>query len=253
MFDGRVIRHRFPSQKSDDTPTFHKYLRHFLLISVRIHRLWCKERILFDSILEIGAQFGATGLGIVLVLCSFGFPMAKSLVIVFGGILAGVERGNAVILFLAVSLGLHGGDFALFLIGRRWGKDLHRVPLVKRILPQNKMDRARAFIERHGAAAIMMARITPVIRTAIYVVMGSSKMCIWRFSAINYSIAVLYSSIFFGIGMMIGNNQERVAEMVRNGNITFAIVIGGVAMTMLLIKSRRHPRAAELAQDRQPF
>ena len=66
--------------------------------------LWCKERVLFDSIVEIGAQFGAVGLGVVLVLCSFGFPMAKSLVIVFGGVLAGMERGNAVILFLACSL-----------------------------------------------------------------------------------------------------------------------------------------------------
>ena len=172
---------------------------------------------------DIGGRYGPIGLGLMLVLSSFGFPFPKTLVLVVGGILGGADKGNSLLLFLGCSIGLHTGDFLLFLIGRQWGEDVFSSPRVQRVASPVYVDRARSFIKKYGAASLLMARITPFVRTPCYILLGSLRMSPLRFTLINYPASVAYSAVFFGIGYVIGNHPERIRELIQSGNLVFVI------------------------------
>jgi len=191
---------------------------------------------MINSIMAIAGNYGAISLFVCLILCSFGLPLAKSLVIVVGGILAGAGSNHPVLLFLGCSLGLHGGDFALFLIGRHFGDAVFDFKWIRAIAPVHQVDRARHFIARYGAASILMARITPFIRSLCYISLGSLKMQPLRFFVINYAVAAVYTAVFFLIGFLIGNNPDKLQQLVRSGNTLFVLAALTVVTGIFLFK-----------------
>jgi len=193
-----------------------------------------------DSILSVVESYGAPGVCIVLVLCSFGFPMAKSLVIVGAGILA-AARGNGLPLFIGCCLGLHGGDFIMFMVGRSGGESILSNPLVRRIAPPESVAKTRALIARHGAASLLVARVVPFIRALCYLLLGVLRMNPLLFTLVNLTAACVYSALFFAMGMLIGNNPERIFELYRSGNLVFVVV--ALAIAGGLVWKRRRSQA----------
>ncbi len=191
---------------------------------------------MLDTILTSAETYGAMSLFICLVLCSFGLPLAKSLIIVAGGILAGLGKEDPILLFAACSLGLHGGDFLLFLIGRHYGESAFQARWVRYIAPVQQVEKARCLIARYGSTAIIMARITPFIRSLCYLTLGSLRMKPGRFFTFNYLVAAVYTGIFFFIGFIIGNHPEKLQRLVRSGNIIFIFAALTVITGLLIFK-----------------
>ncbi len=202
-----------------------------------------------ESIALFVQNYGPLGLMITLFLCSFGLPVAKSLVIVTGGILAGSDRGISWQLFLSCVIGLHLGDFAFFLVGRRWGEQALNHRWLIRIVPPSFMKRARDLIQKHGASSILLARVTPFVRSACYLSLGSLGMSAVLFTAVNLLAACAFTSVFFSIGFVVGDNPTRLEELAASGNLGF--VIAALAMILILYMWRRHQVIQELPSQKE--
>jgi membrane protein DedA with SNARE-associated domain len=173
------------------------------------------------------------------------FPAASELVMVYGGALAaGAFTGQHVVVFgtridshfwgyvavaLAGTLGYLGGAIAGWAIGIYGGR-----PLLERRgrwfhLTHDKLERAERWFERWDDLAVLVGRVTPVIRSFISIPAGIFEMRFWRYSVLTAIGSAVWAFAFAGIGWAAGRSYERFHHDF--GYVEYAVV----ALVLLLI------------------
>jgi membrane protein DedA with SNARE-associated domain len=153
------------------------------------------------------------------------FPAASELVMVYAGALAaGAFVGQDVVLFgthvssgfwgylvmsLAGTLGYLAGAIAGWAIGLYGGR-----PLLERRgrwfhLSTEKLDRAERWFERWDDLAVLVGRVTPVIRSFISIPAGIFEMTLWRYTVLTAIGSAIWAFGFAGIGWAAGRSYER--------------------------------------------
>lgn len=188
---------------------------------------------MIDSVTQIAQQAGPFGLALLLIGCSYGLPLAKSLIIIAGGVLAGTGSIHPGLWFLGCALGLHFGDFSLFCIGRKWGDRVFEWRFVKRLVHSDHLEKATKLIQQHGTASLLLARITPFVRTACYLLIGTLGMKIRTFTVVNLSVSAIYAAVFFAIGFFLGNQPEVLGSWASSGNLILGIILFISALLLL--------------------
>jgi membrane protein DedA with SNARE-associated domain len=129
--------------------------------------------------------------------------------------LAGVV-GNTVGSLLGWAIGAHGGRPYL----DRHGRWLHQ--------SQDKLDRADRWFERYGSAAVLIGRVTPVVRSFISIPAGVARMPLPRFTVLTFIGCVPWCFGLAAAGWAVGSSWERFHH-------DFAFVEIAVAVAVVLI------------------
>ena len=155
-------------------------------------------------------------------------PAASELVMVYAGaVAAGAIAGSSVTLFgttidsrgwafvamaLAGTVGNTVGSVVGWAIGAYGGRRL----LERRgrffHLSETKLDRADAWFERFGDAAVFLGRITPVVRSFISIPAGVVRMPIVRFTVLTFLGCLPWCFGLAGIGWAVGKSWHRFHE-----------------------------------------
>jgi membrane protein DedA with SNARE-associated domain len=104
----------------------------------------------------------------------------------------GCNLGSAV----AYAVGRRGGRRAV----ERWGKYV--------LLTPGDLDRADRFFHRFGAAAVLIARMLPVIRTFIALPAGISGMPLLRFHIYTFIGSWPWCFLLAYVGMVLGDQWD---------------------------------------------
>jgi membrane protein DedA with SNARE-associated domain len=187
------------------------------------------------------------------------FPAASELVMVYGGALAaGAFAGQHVALFghridshfwayvvvaLAGTLGYLAGAMGGWAIGfyggrpllERRGKWLH--------LTHENLERAERWFERWDDLAVLVGRVTPVIRSFISIPAGVFEMPFWRYTALTAIGSAIWAFAFAGIGWAAGRSYERFHHDF--GYVEVIVVL--IAVALLALWAYRRIRASRLS------
>ncbi len=147
---------------------------------------------------------------------------------------------TAGVIFLSAVL----GDQVGYLFGRKVGPSLFHRPQSRFFKPEH-IDRAHAFLEKHGPKTIVMARFVPIVRTFAPIVAGVGKMRYRTFVMFN-----LIGGFVWGVGITTLGYFLGKQDFVKN-NIEIASV-GIVLLSLIpvfveLLKHRRE--AAKVIED----
>jgi membrane protein DedA with SNARE-associated domain len=153
------------------------------------------------------------------------FPAASELVMVYAGAVAsGAFASQHVVLFgntidshgwayvtmaLAGTLGYLVGSIAGWGIGRYGGR-----PFVERRgrllhLGPGQLERAERWFDRHDRWAVLLGRITPVVRSFVSIPAGVFEMRFWPYLLWTIPGAAAWAFAFAAIGYAFGSNYER--------------------------------------------
>jgi len=153
------------------------------------------------------------------------FPAASELVMVYAGALAsGAFPSQHVVLFghqidsggwafvtmaLAGTLGYLAGAIVGWWIGRRGGR-----PFVERHgralhLGPDRLARAERWFDRHDRWAVLLGRITPVVRSFVSIPAGVFGMPFWPYVWLTAIGSAIWAFALAGIGYAFGSNYER--------------------------------------------
>ena len=153
------------------------------------------------------------------------FPAASELVMVYAGALAsGAFASQHVVLFghridsgfwafmtmaLAGTLGYLAGSIVGWWIGRRGGR-----PFVERHgrllhLGPERLARAERWFDRHDRWAVLLGRITPVVRSFVSIPAGVFGMPFWPYVWLTAIGSAIWAFALAGIGYAFGSNYER--------------------------------------------
>lgn len=155
---------------------------------------------------------------------------------------AGYLVFNGDITFLeAVAAGVIGGIlqqlilyFAGLYLGRpffnRFGKYVHLKP--------RHLDLAENWFTRYGTPIVFFARFIPVVRQAISIPAGMTRMNLWKFIIYTGVAAIPWSITFIIIGKSLGENWQMVTQ--QKHTIWFIVTAFiGVGIALLIIKIRK--------------
>lgn len=143
-----------------------------------------------------------------------------------GGAAAGVSGTPIGVIIGAAVVGAAMGDATGYFLGRRYGAALLQRRYFRRF--SEPVDRAGAFLERHGWWALILARFMAMFRAVVPFAAGAAHMPYRRFAIGNISGSILYGGTITGFGYWAGTRWEQMQEIVNRGGIALGVVIATV-------------------------
>jgi membrane protein DedA with SNARE-associated domain len=189
------------------------------------------------------------------------FPAASEVVMVYGGALAGgAFAGQHVTLFgarihhgfgayLAIAIAGTVGYLLGSLVGWAVG-DYGGRPLLERHgrwfhLDGEKLDRAEAWFERWGDWAVLLGRVTPVVRSFISIPAGVFRAPLPRYAGLTAIGSAIWCFAIAGAGWALGASWERFHTGFRYADyiVILVVVIGAAWLGWKLVSTRKRRRA----------
>jgi membrane protein DedA with SNARE-associated domain len=147
-----------------------------------------------------------------------------------------------VALAAAGTLGYLTGSLAGWAVGRRIGIDrLERHGRLLHLGPAN-LARAERWFGRHGAAAVFLGRLTPLVRSFISIPAGLFGEPLARYTALTLAGSAIWCFGFAALGWGLGSSYQR-ADHVTHVVEALMVVAAVVAVGLLVDRWRRAPRA----------
>ena len=191
-------------------------------------------------------------------------PAASELVMVYAGALAaGAFAGQHVDLFgtrisshawafvvmaLAGTLGYLVGSIVGWVIGFYGGRPLLEHHGRWLHLSPQKLDRAERWFDRWDDLAVLIGRVTPVIRSFISIPAGIFRMPFWRYIVLTLIGSAIWAFAFAGVGYGVGSSYERFQHGFRF--VDYAILAAIIALAAyLIVRWRRSSRLSDRASD----
>jgi membrane protein DedA with SNARE-associated domain len=192
------------------------------------------------------------------------FPAASELVMVYAGALAaGAFSGQHVDLFgsrisshpaalvamaLAGTIGYLAGSIAGWAIGVYGGRPLLEQRGRWVHLDEAKLGRAERWFDRWDDLAVLIGRVTPVIRSFISIPAGVFRMPFWRYTVLTLIGSAVWAFALAGVGYGLGSSYERFHHDF--GFVEYAVVAAVILLGIwLLVRRRRSSRLSDRASD----
>jgi membrane protein DedA with SNARE-associated domain len=191
-------------------------------------------------------------------------PAASELVMLYAGALAaGAFAGHHVDLFgsrisshvwayvamaLAGTLGYLAGSIVGWGIGLYGGR-----PLLERHgrwlhLGPQKLERSERWFDRWDDLAVLIGRVTPVVRSFISIPAGVFRMPFWRYTVLTLIGSAVWAFALAGAGYGLGDSYERIHRDFRFAD--YAVVAAVlVLLAYLVVRRRRSSRLSSRAPD----
>ncbi|MFZ4517834.1 MAG: DedA family protein [Microthrixaceae bacterium] len=202
---------------------------------------------LTDRVTEAVETGGPLVLTLVMFLENVFPPIPSELVLPLAGFM--VEQGalNPVVAIVASTLGSLMGAAVLYEAGRYGGRPL--VLRYGRILKvdDQRLDRADAWMDRHGTKVVLVARMIPLARSIVSVPAGTTRMGRAQFLAYSAVGSLIWNTALIGAGWALGATYEQASDWV--GTLTViaaaALVVG---LLVLWWRAQRIRRGREMEE-----
>lgn len=206
-------------------------------------------------ITEYIAHYGYVAIFVLMVLESACIPIPSEVTMVFGGALVSAPFLAPEAQLDLVGVGLVGavanlvGSWIAYAVGYVGGR-----PLIDRwgryiLLRPHEIDRAHAWFERHGEAAVFFSRLLPVVRTFISLPAGVARMDFWRFSIYTFLGCLPWSFALAFAGYKLGENWALVERYFRPISIAVGLAVLALAAWWVVRRIRERRAPTDLPED----
>jgi membrane protein DedA with SNARE-associated domain len=130
------------------------------------------------------------------------------------------------------------GDSVGYEVGKRFGPRLLRTRLFSRY--EERVDRARGFLDGRGASAIFVGRFTAFLRAVTPGLAGLSGMRYRRFLAYNAAGGLVWGLGCVVAGYLAGSSYQQVAQYLGRGGAAVAALM---VLAVLVVWRLRRPGA----------
>lgn len=151
------------------------------------------------------SALGYVGIAGLMAIESACIPLPSEIIMPFSGYLASTGRFNLFLAATAGAIGCNIGSTVAYAVGYYGGR-----PLVERwgtwiLLSRHDLAAADRFFARYGAAAVLLARLLPVIRTFIALPAGIARMKPLRFQLYTFIGSWPWCFALAYVGYLLGD------------------------------------------------
>jgi membrane protein DedA with SNARE-associated domain len=178
-----------------------------------------------SSIVE---QFPYLGLFLLMILGTLGLPFPEDATLVLGGLLVSQGVVGPVPGFLVLYPSMLMGDFLLYSIGKKYGRQLVEHPRFRKILSAERLDMLETKFRRKGVWVVMAGRQFLGLRAQIFLVAGVMRIPALKFALSDAVSALLTMGIWGWVGYQGGTSVQALREGI--SSIEHAILLGAIIL-----------------------
>ena len=157
---------------------------------------------------------GYPGLFALLLLENVFPPLPSELILPLAGFLTGQGQMQFHWAVLAATAGSLAGAYVLYGLGAWLGEERLRGLIRDHgrwvLLREADLDKAEGWFDRHGAEAVLIARLLPMARSLISVPAGLRRMPLGKFTLYTVVGTALFDGALIGLGWWLGSQWEQV-------------------------------------------
>lgn len=171
--------------------------------------------------------------------------MPSELVLLLGGFTARLGELSFLALLFWSTVGSVVGAVVHYyvgaLLGRRRTRALFvRIPLVR----ESDLDRAEHWFDRHGAKAVLLCRLVPIVRSYVSLPAGIERMRLLPFVTLTAAGTALWNLALLSAGYAAGRDADTVQRYAN----WFTVVVGAALLAVVVrfvvirLRARRQDR-----------
>ncbi|MGJ3626564.1 DedA family protein [Sphingomonas sp. MMS24-JH45] len=177
------------------------------------------------AVIEAG---GYWGIALLMAIESACVPLPSEIIMPFAGYLVSLGRLDLYLAATAGAIRCNLGSIVAYEVGRRGGRPMAEKWGKYLLIGPGELDAADRFFNRWGAAAILVGRMLPIIRTFIAFPAGVARMKLIPFHAYTFLGSWPWCFLLAWLGMWLGdkwNSDPRVKAIYHQFEIVIAIAI----------------------------
>jgi membrane protein DedA with SNARE-associated domain len=209
-----------------------------------------------DLVTQLYEAVGYLGVAIWVAIESVIIPIPSELILPFAGFLVG--QGEAIepltgqpwslpLVVAAGTLGATAGALVAYAIGYwggrpvllRWGRWLG--------ITEEDLDRMESFFAKHGAAAALLGRLIPVVRSLVSFGAGVGRMPIVPFTIYTFIGSLPFTFVLVFLGVQLGANWESIGAILKQFEYLILAILVLIVVAFLWVRVIR-PRRRAAAQ-----
>jgi membrane protein DedA with SNARE-associated domain len=166
--------------------------------------------------------------------CGLGMPLPEDIPLTLAGFLIAQDKMHVVPAAIVAWCGIIGGDCVLYNLGRKYGLNISRLPLVGRHVTRQRIERAERLFEKYGIWVVAIGRMFAGIRGAMVVAAGTIRYSFIKFIIADGLAAIVSGGLFVLLGYWLGRTISDFSEIVRKVAPYKEAVMAGVALAVIL-------------------
>lgn len=201
-------------------------------------------------ILDIISAIGYAGIVILMALESMCLPIPSEVVMPFAGWLAYDGTFDLTLVALAGTLGCVIGSVIAYYVGYYGGREF----IIKYgryvRLNEGHLEATERWFKKHGAVAIFVTRLLPIVRTFISLPAGIARYKFLPFITLSAIGSFIWCYILAYIGYVLGPEWQSIEDEFRQFDVIILLVIVGIFAYYLYHRRRKsRQKAVKGAQD----
>lgn len=167
-------------------------------------------------------------------------PVPIETIGVFAGYLSVAGHGNALVMWLSLSVGMAVGSTVLYLLAYSQGSRLLRLPFVRRQMTSARLNRAGLWFHRYGVWAIYAGKLIPGMSFATVVSSGLFRVEKRRALTAIYVANFIYFAGAVILGRVLGEEWQEVSHWGKRFSpwlLAVALAIA-IASVLMLVRKR---------------
>ena len=205
-----------------------------------------------EWVVQAVRTLGYAGIGLLMCLENLFPPIPSELIMPLAGVLAADGDLNLAGVIVAGSIGSLAGQSAWYALGRRLGEQRIRSFAARHgrwmaVSPED-LDHARDWLTRHGAAAVIVGRLVPTVRTLISLPAGMAGMPWWRFLAYSAVGTTAWTAGLAVAGYVLQSRFTRIRDVLGPiSAVVLALLLGWYVWRVATYGHRRSGSATSPA------
>ncbi len=194
---------------------------------------------IFNTVAPVLDHYGYAAVAGFLLLENFGIPLPGETILIAAAVYAGAGKLNILIVWTVAVVASVIGDNIGFAIGHYGGEKF-----VKRygryiFLSEKRLAAAQNFFNKYGGPVVTIARFIAGLRQLNGIVAGTAEMR-WRtFLLFNIIGAVLWVSVWSGVGYLAGSHINTIYQQLRRFEGLALILVAILIIGHFGLKLRR--------------
>jgi membrane protein DedA with SNARE-associated domain len=144
----------------------------------------------------------------------------------------------------ATFLAVLSADLLIYYLGRRYGHHLPRLPLLRRHLTAERLQKAQLSFHNHGGKTLFVARFIPGLRAPVFFSAGVFKIPFWKMLAFDGCAALISVPLLVSLAYYFGDKIDWVRHKVEQVQLGLGLFLLAVVIAFIVWRVRRKKRLA---------
>ncbi len=207
----------------------------FLAFSFSTIQRWVTER---------GFTGGVVVIFLLLFACGMGLPLPEDIPLIIAGAFLCTDTKSWIITGTAAWCGIIGGDCIIYFMGRRYGMEITRAPLIGKHLTRERIEAVKKQFDSYGVGVVAIGRLFAGIRGAVVFCAGAIRFNFIKFLIVDGLAAIISGGLFMLLGHWIGDqlndpaSQKKIHEF-KEIIIAVAALLG-LGLVLFILWRRRN-------------